>query len=265
MVRTCAPRHSKFKQDLVVRITDRVKDDTIRLEAPILMNLAGHKHIVNTHRAFIDSTHACFVQERLPGGTVRGLLEESDAFDELTARTILLHVARGLMHCHEHGVVHGDVRPSNVMMDGCGRAVLIDFDDASWCGADERVLGAATSRYNAAPEVINSGMRGMATDVWSLGVLAEAFAHPYLVCRPINNGDYDHVSGGNRGVTTGAPWSDAAKRQSEDFVGLILRKTRPTIHEVMQHPWLAPPEAVIVAPVIKPFEQPSPTGRETPS
>ena len=78
-------------------------------------------------------------------------------------------VAAGIATLHGHGVLHRDIHPGNVVIDGDGRAVLIDFgssrpDD----GTETRTVAGAVGFI--APETAN-GMSTAATDRWGLGML----------------------------------------------------------------------------------------------
>jgi serine/threonine protein kinase len=43
-------------------------------------------------------------------------------------RSVLLDVLVGLVHLHAHGVIHGDVKPANILIDARERGLLADFD-----------------------------------------------------------------------------------------------------------------------------------------
>ncbi|HTM21426.1 MAG TPA: AAA family ATPase, partial [Kofleriaceae bacterium] len=92
--------------------------------------------------------------------------------DEGRLRDALAQLAGGLGALHAAGKVHRDVKPSNVMVDGEGRVVLLDFglvsDIAEDDLSDHRVVG--TTSYMA-PEQAVSASVGPAADWYSVGVM----------------------------------------------------------------------------------------------
>ena len=75
---------------------------------------------------------------------------------------------------HQAGVVHGDLKPGNVRLDGSGRVRILDLESAivDWqrVPAAERGHGPYTRSY-AAPEVLRRVDCTPASDVYSLGVM----------------------------------------------------------------------------------------------
>lgn len=88
---------------------------------------------------------------------------------------LIRQAAEALEHAHAEGVVHRDVKPDNVLVDGEGRVRVTDFGLA--IGLDSERLTKTGSivgtPYYMAPEQIRGGKRGAtpATDVWALGVI----------------------------------------------------------------------------------------------
>ncbi|MGQ0633841.1 MAG: serine/threonine-protein kinase [Planctomycetaceae bacterium] len=88
-------------------------------------------------------------------------------------RTTLAHCLRALKFLHAHGIVHGDVKPSNMMVDRRRRVKLGDFGLARRVSDAEGSLIKGTTKYMA-PEVVSDeyGEVGPASDLYSLGFAA---------------------------------------------------------------------------------------------
>ncbi|MBK9387827.1 MAG: protein kinase [Planctomycetes bacterium] len=96
----------------------------------------------------------------------------SASWTELALR-IALQVAEALQHAHERGVLHRDVKPSNVMLTRDGRALLLDFGLATREDAQKltRSGTAVGSLPYMAPEQHRAEELDARTDVYALGLL----------------------------------------------------------------------------------------------
>ena len=88
-------------------------------------------------------------------------------------RTSLAHGLRALKFLHANGVVHGDIKPSNMMLDRRKRVKIGDFGLARRASDDDGSLLKGTTKYMA-PEVVSDefGEVGPASDLYSLGFTA---------------------------------------------------------------------------------------------
>ena len=114
-----------------------------------------------------------------PGGSLADRLRKSGPLGTDETIALAAQLARGLDALHARGIVHRDVKPSNVLFDADGRAALSDFGlaravDSPRLTRDGQLLG--TPHY-LAPELIEGGEATTASDVYALGcVLFECVA-----------------------------------------------------------------------------------------
>jgi eukaryotic-like serine/threonine-protein kinase len=155
------------------------------------MALLAHDNIVRIFDRFVADGLPFVVMELLHGQTLEALLARG-ALDIPLAVRIGAQIADALDTAHAHGVVHRDVKPSNVYIEGGGgreRVKLLDFglaklamDVHSLTGPDE-VFG--TLRYMPPEQVKSSKEAGAPADLYALG----AVLHEMLTGVPPFDGD----------------------------------------------------------------------------
>ncbi len=121
---------------------------------------------------------AFLVLEYLPGGTLRRrlhrLAEENRQVPVLQAVDWAGQIAAGLAHAHRKGIVHRDVKPSNLMFDEEDRLKITDFGLAKLReGGRLTGTGAAlgTAAYLAPEQAVGSGEADHRADIFSFGVV----------------------------------------------------------------------------------------------
>ena len=115
---------------------------------------------------------AYLVMELIVGQTLAQTLREGPLSSRETA-DLGARLADALAYVHERGVVHRDVKPSNILLSANGDAWLGDFGiaklyDASTMTATGTTMG--TVSYMA-PEQLEDHQVGPAADIWSLGII----------------------------------------------------------------------------------------------
>lgn len=115
------------------------------------------------------------VMPYLPGGTLKQKLN-GKPMDYRQAATLLLPIARALAYAHEQGLVHRDVKPSNILITQSGDPLLTDFGIAKIIGSEVTVdltgtsVTIGTPEYMA-PEQATSKNVDARADIYALGVV----------------------------------------------------------------------------------------------
>ena len=133
----------------------------------------SHPNIVTVIDRGEQDGRQFIVFEFVDGETLKHVVERGGALPVRRAIELGLEVGRALAFAHQHGLVHRDVKPQNVLLNGDGRAKVTDFGivrslDAVGHTTTGTVLG--TSHY-IAPEQARGEPVNVQTDVYSFGVV----------------------------------------------------------------------------------------------
>jgi tetratricopeptide (TPR) repeat protein len=148
--------------DAVAR--EQIHDTMQRLQA-------GRAACVAPIREVVESGDTCWLlSEHFPGGDLgHYLARRGEPLPARDALEIASRVARALAYAHAQGAVHGDVKPSNILIDASGETYLSDFSlRVPSALRDGRPTG--TLAYMA-PEVLHGAPPSPASDVYALGCL----------------------------------------------------------------------------------------------
>ncbi|MCE5292751.1 MAG: serine/threonine protein kinase [Nocardiaceae bacterium] len=132
-----------------------------------------HPNVVAVHDRGIDHGLMWLAMQYVDGTDASALLQtHPNGLDPMRALSILTQAAAGLDAAHHQGMLHRDVKPSNLLLTRDGRVLVADFgiaraiDDATDLTATGNMV--ATIAY-AAPEVISGERADHRSDVYSLG------------------------------------------------------------------------------------------------
>jgi serine/threonine-protein kinase len=132
----------------------------------------NHPNIVTIHDAGEAGGLAYIAMEFLEGTSLRDMLDEHAPLPVARAVEIAGQVARGLAYAHEHGVVHRDVKPANIIVLHNRRPKITDFGIARLGEADVLAGSRAGSPKYMSPEQIRGeGTLDGRSDVFSLGAV----------------------------------------------------------------------------------------------
>ncbi len=135
-----------------------------------------HRNVCRVFDVGIDGSRVFFTMELHQGETLASFLDRRRPLDVATATPLVAHMLAGVAAAHAAGVVHADLKPSNMLLvDGGTRVVVTDFGMARPCCASldctcELVHLVGTPAYMA-PEQVTGGTIVETADVYSLGVI----------------------------------------------------------------------------------------------
>lgn len=220
----------------------------------------NHPHLVAVFDLAIDGEDQWLVMEYVEGPTLAALVADRGPLTPDQAAPIIAQVAEALAAAHEAGIVHRDVKPSNVLIDPEGQAKLTDFGVARSTEADATLTqtGFVTgSPAYLSPELASGGRVTPATDVWSLGATlfhALTGRPPYDVGDNVVGALYRIVheeppraqsAGWLTPLLAGAMTRDPAQRWTLDHVRAFLAGEPETVTQPM-------PTVAALAPVTRP-------------
>ncbi len=115
----------------------------------------------------------CILMEYVNGETLSSIVRERGALPPVEAARILREVASGIAHFHAQGVVHRDLKTSNIKISKSGQVKILDFGIARHQRSDRLThMGSVVGTTESlAPEQVRGESAGFPTDVWQLGVL----------------------------------------------------------------------------------------------
>ncbi|NRQ49989.1 serine/threonine-protein kinase [Aeromicrobium stalagmiti] len=131
----------------------------------------NHQNVVAVFDLVDHDGQQWLVMEHVGGASLAGLIAEDGALSPDDVGPLLHQVAGALAAAHDHGIVHRDVKPSNILLTPDGTAKLSDFGIArAHADASLTQTGILTgSPAYLSPEVATGRPATAASDVWSLG------------------------------------------------------------------------------------------------
>lgn len=167
-------RHSELKLPVAIKMIKHqitMDPETLRLlrnEAVTVAQL-NHENILKVYDVEELYRTFFFIMEYVEGENLHNLLERQERPTLKESVDIFLQICAGISHAHEHGVIHRDVKPGNILIRSDNSVKIVDFGLACAPGTrEELVKGTA---YYLSPEQIRRKPVDERTDIYSLGVL----------------------------------------------------------------------------------------------
>jgi hypothetical protein len=180
-------RYVAVKMILSGALTDREDLNRFHVEASAAARLQ-HSHIVKVHRVGTCEDRHYYSMDFIDGQSLTQRLADGPVPSRIAAR-YLLTVARAIHHAHEHGILHRDIKPGNILVDTSDEPHVTDFGLAKHLSGDrgQTRTGAlmGTPSYMAPEQARGEKDLSPATDVYGLGALL----YELLTARPPFRGE----------------------------------------------------------------------------
>ena len=210
-------------------------------QSPFLIRCFGDDATASESGAFLYNVFL----EYAPGGTLWDLIAKSDGLGllESQARGFARSILGGIKHIHEAGFAHCDLKPENVLLvgeggeegEGEGEGFVAKIGDLGLAKSvhNDDTPARGTDMY-LAPECLEKGIQGQASDIWALGCVVFSMLTGTLWWSTTVAPEIGEVNMAD-------PSLQLLSEEAEDFVSKCLSRNpgdRPTAAALLSHPFV---------------------------
>src|SRR3954469_1684113 len=135
-----------------------------------------HRNIVIIYELGTENGHPYMAMEYLSGESLEHIVSTRKRMSLVEKTEIMIQVLEGLQYAHEHGIVHRDIKPGNIMLLKDGTVKIVDFGIARISDNSMTKTGQIVGTINyMSPEQFNGHVVDGRSDIFSAGVLLYEF------------------------------------------------------------------------------------------
>jgi serine/threonine protein kinase len=142
------------------------------LNEAALVGKLFHPHILAIYDAFSEDELSYIVMEYVPGRTLEQYCDVANLLPVSKVVEIVFKCSLALAFAQRHGVIHCDIKPANILINGETDIKISDFGAAQYEQAEHTHLKGVGSPAYMSPEQVQDRELDFRTDIYSLGVLA---------------------------------------------------------------------------------------------
>ncbi|XP_051020046.1 sperm motility kinase Z-like [Acomys russatus] len=221
----------------VKALVKRSKGCGITVPEVDIMKMLSHPNIISLIQVIETEQNIYLIMEVAQGKQLFNLIREAGCLKEDEARSIFIQLLSAIGYCHDEGVVHRDLKPDNVIVDEQGKIKIIDFGLSARFRPGQKLERLCGALQFVPPEVfLGLTYDGPKLDTWTLGVLL------YFMVTGLVPFAGNTLSQLREQVLKGKyaiPYQ--LSKDLRSLISLLLTvnaRQRPTVHDLMGHPWL---------------------------
>jgi serine/threonine protein kinase len=204
-----------------------------------LMKVMDHPFVAPLFEVLDDEANFYLAIELVENGNLLEFINRQHGLSEDAARRIYFQLVSVLDYLHrERRIVHRDLKAENVLLDQHSNIRVVDFGLSKTFSKQNPFLQTTCgSPAYVSPEIIREEPYTTAADVWASGVLLYA-----MVCGTLPF-DGDNLRAMLQAILSATPiLPNSISPELRGLLGRLLMKdskTRITVRQIMEHPWLA--------------------------
>lgn len=213
-------------------------------EVAVLKIAAYSARIVSLHEVYETPTEMALILELAAGGELQRVLDTEEGLQESHAIRVMRQILEGLSFLHDNNIAHLDLKPQNLLLTGsypdCD-IKLCDFGISRVIRSGVEVREILGTPDYVAPEILSYEPINLATDIWSVGILAYVLLSGYS---PFGGDTKQETFCNISQCCLNFPDElfEGVSTTAKEFIQATLVKdpsNRLTSRQCLDHPWLS--------------------------
>nr|XP_027784509.1 sperm motility kinase 2B-like [Marmota flaviventris] len=164
-------RHLRTGAKVAVKVLPRSMWENLVHSEILAMKTLNHPNVIQLFQVIETHKQIYIVMEYMVGGSFFGLVPPG-GMQEKEARRLFKQIISAVCYCHKMHILHGDLKPENVVLDARGNIRIIDFGFSVMFKPGKKLTQFGGALDYLAPECVRKEvLEGPPVDSWSLGII----------------------------------------------------------------------------------------------